>query len=359
MILLLTIALSLVTILYAGTVNMESALRASCGFAAVIFFALATLRLSGPARFRFQCLAAIVPVALSAIFVAPVDHRSPYEHPDAALEALRGKRVVQFFYAEASATGLADERLVHRLRSRSIEPLSGSRFDVGYALDRSPEGLYSMLTRIAWERFRSGGTERAVSYARLTGAEYVLSRKREESPHLELVSILSQQSGTMFVHRVISPVPFVQVAQTMHEVRDVGDAVRLIETTPFDPAHEALVPRSSARVGDPHAAISRLQLHDDAITFQSSAAQPTLLIVNQSFFPAWRASSEAGALTLFPANLDRIGMMVPAGSHTIELRFGHRRSLIRLAWIASTLLLLAAVALGLRDATHSVSAEST
>ena len=43
-----------------------------------------------------------------------------------------------------------------------------------------------------------------------------------------------------------------------------------------------------------------------------------------------------------PVDLDRLGILVPAGAHHIELRFGRRRTLTIAAWLFSSLALLAA-----------------
>jgi hypothetical protein len=63
-----------------------------------------------------------------------------------------------------------------------------------------------------------------------------------------------------------------------------------------------------------------------------SASEPTLLVVSQMFRPDWRASSEDGSLTTAPVLGGLLGVRIPPGTTTVQLRY--RPTLI----IAATLL---------------------
>jgi hypothetical protein len=69
-----------------------------------------------------------------------------------------------------------------------------------------------------------------------------------------------------------------------------------------------------------------------------STPAPAILMVNETYFRAW----DAGGLATFPLNLDRLGVAVPAGDHTITLRFGKRRGVVFAAWAISLLFLVTA-----------------
>jgi hypothetical protein len=77
------------------------------------------------------------------------------------------------------------------------------------------------------------------------------------------------------------------------------------------------------------------------IAIDVNASGPALLVVNQTYFAAWDATASGRVLETLPANIDRLGVLVPAGRHTVVLRFGRQRFAIAAAWVLSALALFA------------------
>lgn len=75
-----------------------------------------------------------------------------------------------------------------------------------------------------------------------------------------------------------------------------------------------------------------------------TADGPATLIVNQPYSDSWIARAGVATLKTFPANLGRLGVIVPANTKSIAL---HRRRPV--AGYGSVLLLLAALAIEVRD----------
>jgi hypothetical protein len=131
-------------------------------------------------------------------------------------------------------------------------------------------------------------------------------------------------------------------------VRSVNEEVQTIESGLFDEHAAALAPLQFANFTSPQAA--RITAYDEGLqemTISLTTPAPALLFVNQSFFRAWSARSGHRELTTLPLDIDRLGIIVPAGQHTIVLQFGRHRTAVTVAWIVSSLLLLAG-ALALR-----------
>ncbi len=74
------------------------------------------------------------------------------------------------------------------------------------------------------------------------------------------------------------------------------------------------------------------------MVISTSASQPALLVQTDSFYPGWQATLDGEAVPLLRADLLFRGVAVPAGEHTVELRY--RPPLIRAALLVSPLALL-------------------
>jgi hypothetical protein len=120
-------------------------------------------------------------------------------------------------------------------------------------------------------------------------------------------------------------------------VTSINEAIRLIETTPLDVTTTAIAPR--AFTSPPEARVTSYRELPDRIEVGVTSPGQALLFVNQSYFTAW----DAGGLPTLPLDLDRLGVIVPAGTQTVTLRFGRHRTLVVAAWVISSALLLAAL----------------
>jgi hypothetical protein len=89
------------------------------------------------------------------------------------------------------------------------------------------------------------------------------------------------------------------------------------------------------------ARVMRYEEHGQRITVDVDAPQPALLFVNQTYFGAWDVRARGRALETLPLDVDRLGVIVPAGTTRVELRFGRHHTAVAIAWIASSLLLIA------------------
>ena len=70
------------------------------------------------------------------------------------------------------------------------------------------------------------------------------------------------------------------------------------------------------------------------------SSQPAVLFVNQTYFHAWDARADGRVLPTVPLDIDRLGVIVPAGTSHVELRFGRHHAVVALAWLFSSAALL-------------------
>jgi len=222
----------------------------------------------------------LAPLVAWAVFTLPIDWFSYYRvapHP---------ARV----YAPQPGGGQGVDRADYRERARRLDPIFGAVAGTRYVLNRSPDGMHSLLSRVASERYAA-----------------------TRNPHWLQIALMPD---AVVIPRAIG-------------ARTVPDVVNAIEGATFDSRATAIVPaRFDGFVSTGR--ITRVATSRDQIEIEV-AGGPSLILINQSYFRAWGAEA-------FPIDLDRLGVIAQPG-RTI-LRFGQRRTLVVAAWVLSNALLL-------------------
>jgi hypothetical protein len=176
---------------------------------------------------------------------------------------------------------------------------------------------------------------------RLTGVEHVLTWRRELFVPSTLLAEFPQQTDTTYLHRLAAPNPRAWLA-TEVVVADDDAAVTLLADHGFDLDRKAIL-SSEADVeifqeasklpgrleGDPASARVTLRtLAPGRVEVSVASETPGLLVVSENWMPGWRvvatrwpASVEAPLIQPLRANLTLLGVPVPAGESTIELRY--------------------------------------
>jgi hypothetical protein len=213
---------------------------------------------------------------------------------------------VRTYDASTINAGAMPARIEYRLRAAASEPLFGATRGLRYVINPSPEGMHSLRTRMVLERFQSGIRDHYLNIA-------------QEFPY------------AFFPRRVVAARNIYAEAVATEKVSDLATAVAPHAVA----ANPARVLRYSER--------------GQRITIDVDTEQDSLLFVNQTYFGAWNARAQGRALETLPLDVDRLGVIVPAGTTRIDLRFGHYHAAVAIAWIASSLLLIACFFVETRD----------
>jgi hypothetical protein len=233
---------------------------------------------------RIWTIVTFVPLLCWTIWMIPIDWFSPYR-----TLAQPTRRI----FVPPAPGGQAIDRDSYRERARRLEPLFGATAGLEYVLNRSGDGMHSLLSRIAAERFEA---TRNLSWLRIAVAPPAIVPEAISAP-------------------------------------SIPDAVNLIES-----GAPAVAPRAFASA--PDARVTRVTREGQQITIDVTSTGPSLLAVDQSYFRAWSARLGDRELDTLPVNLDRLGVIVPANG-TVTLRFGRHHTLVVVAWVLSSLLLAA------------------
>lgn len=247
-----------------------------------------------------------IPLAWVVVRGTPIDWFAPYRVPRMPPLRICGTRTIDW--------GTRPAREEFREAARTMPPIFGAVAGLRYAVHRSPEGMHSLISRIAAER------------AAVT------------PPNIHLLYL--QMSGCA-VNGALPPAMIIPRAIGIHSV---NEEVQRIESGDFDPHRAALAPAEYANFISPAAArITRYAEGLQDIDLSVTTPAPALVLVNQSFFRAWSARAGGRELATMPLDIDRLGIIVPAGSHVIALRFGRHRTAMVASWLVSLL----AIAIGL------------
>lgn len=240
---------------------------------------------------RFKLLWTIVtfvPLIAWAAVLLPIDLFAPYDVPP---------RPPARAYVPPLPGGQIPDRADYHERARHLDPIFGAVAGVRYALDRSPDGMYSIRTRMTAERFAF-------------------------TQHPNYPAVVLGLPRAMIVPRTI-----------------VGNFEKI------DVRTSATAPR--AFVSPPSARVTAVREHPFEIDVVTLA--PALLFVNETYFRAWVARAGGRELETMPIDVDRLGVFVPAGTQTITLTFGRHHGFVVLAWIVSLLTIALAIAIEVLD----------
>jgi hypothetical protein len=278
----------------------------------------------------------------------PIDRYAPYRDALAAAGALHGRRIAVTNNEGLPIPSAITARDEYRTRARLVHPLFGMAGGIRYALDRSPEGMYSFLSRIAHERFSVAPPWLAARYAALAGCDAIVSHVEVAG---EIVPTIGSVSGT------VADAVFVSNGMPAHSIQE---AVRTIETPSFRPGVDAVIPPPARHFGAGR--VTSLARSSDAIELTVVCDGDALLRLGESYWSAWtavavvlpgRSQTSAIPLRTLPVDLDRLGVIVPSGSWRVRIAFGRHRQLVAAAWLLSTLLVAAAAAAACRSRNSS------
>ena len=244
----------------------------------------------------------LAPLVWCAWRALPVDRFDYYEQA-----RMPARRV---FRESAIAFTPRNAREEYRYRARTLTPVFGAVAGLRYAGNRSPEGMHSLLSAIVAER---------IAYA-------------APAPRLRHLQLLGTD--------VPGALPQAMVAGTTIPAASLRDAMVLIERG-FDIEQAAVVPAAVGVVrSSPDARVVRYE--ERAQEIDVAVRGHGVLMVNQTYFSVWRAVSDGRDLRTFPINVDRLGVLLPGGETTVNLRFGRRRAFVAATWVLSTLAVAAA-----------------
>lgn len=248
---------------------------------------------------RVWAMIAIVPLVWTTWRALPLDWFAPYR--------VSQRPPVRVHWDPTIAAGRYDARTEYRMRAAALDWMFGAVANLRYGVGRSPDNMHSLLGRAVAERYAAVPAALKARYLRIAGCH------------------------------VPGALPMAMIVPETIAARNLAEAVREVESPRFDERRMAVAP---ARFRSASARVASYVEDGQTVRIGVEAAGPALLMVNQSYFRAWVARSDGAELETLPLNIDRLGVVVPAGRHDVTLTFGRLRGAVIAAWILSAALLL-------------------
>jgi hypothetical protein len=241
-----------------------------------------------------------VPLLWSAARAIPLDVFAPYR-----VERGEPRRI---YYLSSIPPGTLPAPVEYRRRAKALEPIFGATAGLTFAVNPSPDGMHALRSRMVLERF--AGADKAVraKYLRMQGTD------------------------------IAGALPAAYFPDRMIRARNIYEEAGIVESPVFNEQTDVVVPMEP--FASAAARVSSYSENGQTIEVSVESAGRALLIVNQTFFAAWKATSPSGELVTIPVNVDRLGIIVPPGQTVVTLQFGRQRAAVAVAWAASSLALL-------------------
>jgi Bacterial membrane protein YfhO len=145
--------------------------------------------------------------------------------------------------------------------------------------------------------------------------------------------LLAYNDGNLaaFENRTVLPRAFMVPAKGINVVPEIDEQIRILRNSAFDPQRRFVVsgrpdglqqPTPSAASGLP---VSRradiLSSHINEVVLRTASAEPSVLVVSQTYYPGWRAEVDGRKTEVFPVNITLTGLVVPPGLHDVRVVF--------------------------------------
>lgn len=314
--------------------------------------ALAALGLTELAKRRAMLGRASVGALLAAIVLADVSRALPEERHTRAGPPPASHELARRVFAHAPGTGerwrVMDEFAVScragtRHRRRDLrgyqDPLLLASYErVVAALREHPELAPQYNVRFA-----------------LQGPHFLHGWERHYLPppdelRAHLRSRVVMQDGERTVTELSDALPFAYFVPSS-EVESAPDRpAALSRVMELAPSAVAILEggeasgRARSRRARPSAVAERVELERDSLSFVIDAPSGGVVVVNEAFYPGWRATVDGRDAPILRANALVRAVRVGAGRHEVRMEFAPPSGrLWRLVWIASLLLALGAI----------------
>jgi len=209
-------------------------------------------------------------------------------------------------------------REFYRRASPELWPLIGTVADTGYAFDEDPDGAYADDDRALRKLLEERPWPERTAELRLSGVTHVLA---DEPVPFREVAVLNEAEGVR-LYAVDGAMPSVRFATRVHHRTSLEDTVKLHASPDFDPATEAVLPGSGDTDGTSlPVRVETLRETADRLVARLDAPVAGVLVWSRSYFSAWRATMDGQPAATERADGHLLGVLVPAGSHLVEVRW--------------------------------------
>jgi hypothetical protein len=282
--------------------------------------------------------------------VYPMDSVVPYRVPPPVLAALPEEEHVinpdlrSLFGESRLASGRFPDRRSIWLERRAfyeLYPPSAPLWRRHFELTESPEGLDSFLTRVAEEKIKRATNEDRVRLLAAWGVGRLILDRPLNPPAsgAQLIARFPDFGQALYVYSIPRRAPEIALARRVFYAPSVNDSTPFLTRPDFVPGNDVVIPGSGAPRPLGGGTVRVLQRGPERIDLDTVVGDGGSILVLQRALLLFQATIDGAPAPLVAANLQHMGLVLPAGHHRVRL-FIDRRDLHAAAWVALAAFLL-------------------
>ncbi len=266
----------------------------------------------------------------------PMDQVAAYTTPPEALVAIPEDAIVThgtanslFGKSKLSPDRYPDPSLkwLERQIFEEVYPVAGSLSARRYDFSISAEGLDSFLTRATAQSLMMLTDLGRIRLLAASGVNRLLL-DREIDPEVgdeaELEFRWSSVGGEMLAYRLTKAVGEATFVGRVQRAPHLNAALSWITSDDFDPREATVLPEGGEALNGPAGTVEIVASDAESIALRVEAEAAGVLVVQRSFLPLYRARANGETVQISVANMHRLGVELPPGSHLVEIWIDRR-----------------------------------
>ena len=238
-----------------------------------------------------------------------------------------------------------DQRILNLQRQtfHELYPVAGILRGRRYEFSISPEGLDSFLTRVTEFTLHHQSDLKRVRILAASGVEFLLVDRELDaaaSQEVELVAKEPSTGGDIYVYRLIRKASAVQLVGRVLRAPHLNAALSWMVSDDFDPTRMTVLPEGGVALDGPTGSVTIVKSEPEKLEVLTESVAPGALVVQRAFLPLYRATIDGQEAPIVAANIHRLGIEVPAGSHRVRVWIDRRP-----LWVSSLVALAALLVL--------------
>lgn len=152
--------------------------------------------------------------------------------------------------------------------------------------------------------------------------------------------------GELHVYELAAPAAPVQLVEQVLRAPEMKAALRFLTDPRFDPRTTVVLPGEGAVSTSAGGRATLVAESAEEIEVEVDARSESTLLVQRTYHGIFRATVDGEPVEVEPANIHRMAVAVPAGTHRVRIWADRRPT--RLAWTAAALGLLGLLGFAVR-----------
>jgi len=164
--------------------------------------------------------------------------------------------------------------------------------------------------------------DKAKKILSLLGVKYLISTAKVEDPDLKEV-FTTQTIPVYFIYQNSNALPLVFLPQKTTYAQTYEELEEILENKDFDPKATAILKTKLPKeeFDSPQGKAEITKVTNTKITINANILNDQLLVLNESFYPGWKASDNGEKLEILAANGNQQAVYLEKGNHQIEFCF--------------------------------------